>query len=88
MRQRIVFRGRVQGVGFRATSRSIVRQYPVSGFVRNEPDGSVYMEVQGRPEALARALDEIRRAFESHLTACEVGDLPERTDEATFEIHR
>ena len=39
--RRIVFSGRVQGVGFRQTTRSLASGFPVGGFVRNLPDGDV-----------------------------------------------
>ena len=35
--------GKVQGVGFRETTKIIANQMMVNGFVRNEKDGSVYM---------------------------------------------
>ncbi|NJQ97304.1 MAG: acylphosphatase [Hydrococcus sp. CSU_1_8] len=44
--------GRVQGVGFRATARSIALGHGVTGWVRNEPDGSVYVEAEGDEIAL------------------------------------
>ncbi len=42
--------GRVQGVGFRYSARSVARYYNIKGFVRNEPDGSVYLEAEGNDE--------------------------------------
>ena len=39
--------GKVQKVGFRETSKYIADQIGVKGFVRNEADGSVYMEIEG-----------------------------------------
>ena len=47
IRLAIRFSGRVQGVGFRATARQIAREHTVSGWVRNDADGSVTMEVEG-----------------------------------------
>ena len=46
-RRTVSFRGRVQGVGFRATVESVARSFPVAGWVRNEPDGSVVCVVEG-----------------------------------------
>src|SRR5262245_4151279 len=40
-RRQIRFHGRVQGVGFRVTARAIADEFAVSGWVRNEPDGTV-----------------------------------------------
>ena len=40
--------GRVQGVGFRYSARYCALELGLAGWVRNEWDGSVEMEVQGR----------------------------------------
>ena len=45
--------GRVQGVGFRYSAQHIARQFGVTGFVRNIPDGSVYIEAEGNEIQLA-----------------------------------
>ncbi len=39
--------GRVQGVGFRYSARSMAGLYGVKGFIRNLPNGDVYLEVEG-----------------------------------------
>src|SRR5260221_5888028 len=40
--------GKVQGVFFRASAREKAEELGVKGFVRNEPDGGVYIEVEAR----------------------------------------
>lgn len=60
-RQRVIFQGRVQGVGFRARTRSIAAPYHVTGWVRNEPDGTVMLEAQGPEDTLDKFLNELRR---------------------------
>ena len=52
VRKRIVFNGRVQGVGFRYLTRRAAEQIGVTGWVRNELDGSVTMEIQGTEEQI------------------------------------
>ena len=52
VREQIVFTGRVQGVGFRYKMTSIANAFRVTGWVRNEYDGSVLAELQGRPEEI------------------------------------
>lgn len=53
----VVFRGRVQGVGFRATTERVARDHPaVTGWVRNEPDGSVRLVIEGTREDLEHFL--------------------------------
>ena len=39
--------GKVQGVSFRATTKAVADQMGVRGFVRNEKDGSVFIEAEG-----------------------------------------
>ncbi|ADU21462.1 MULTISPECIES: acylphosphatase [Ruminococcus] len=47
IRKHIIFRGSVQGVGFRYTAYYAAQQYGVSGWVRNLYDGSVEAEFEG-----------------------------------------
>jgi acylphosphatase len=44
--------GRVQGVYFRASTADKARQLGLNGFVKNDHDGSVYIEVEGEETAL------------------------------------
>ena len=46
-RVRAVVRGLVQGVSFRATTRREAARLGLSGWVRNQVDGSVLLEAQG-----------------------------------------
>ena len=41
------FSGRVQGVGFRYHTLQIAKEFDVSGFVKNLPDGRVLLEAEG-----------------------------------------
>ena len=45
-------RGLVQGVFFRASTKEHAASLKISGLVRNEPDGSVYIEAEGEDAAL------------------------------------
>ena len=54
-------KGRVQGVGFRYSSLQAARSYGINGFVRNEPDGSVYMEAEAEQISLDLFVDWCRR---------------------------
>lgn len=44
--------GLVQGVFFRASTKEKADSLKISGRVRNEPDGSVYVEAEGEEEDL------------------------------------
>jgi acylphosphatase len=56
IRRRLVVHGYVQGVFFRDTMRQLAVQHGVSGWVRNNPDGSVEAIVEGDPDAVDRLL--------------------------------
>lgn len=49
--------GRVQGVFFRANTVEKAQQLGLTGSVRNEPDGTVYIEAEGEEEILKRLLE-------------------------------
>lgn len=55
VRKHFVFQGRVQEVGFRYTAKYLAQSLGLTGWVKNEWDGTVVMEVQGR-EALINKL--------------------------------
>ncbi|HMV07363.1 MAG TPA: acylphosphatase [Cyclobacteriaceae bacterium] len=44
--------GRVQGVFYRASAKDAAVQLMLKGFAQNQPDGSVYIEVEGDEENL------------------------------------
>jgi acylphosphatase len=52
VRRRVVVRGRVQGVAFRAATRAKAEACGVAGWVRNRPDGSVEAVFEGEAEAV------------------------------------
>ncbi|MDC7226339.1 MAG: acylphosphatase [Spirochaetales bacterium] len=54
---RINVTGRVQGVGFRYTAQQKASRLRLTGWVRNERDGSVEIRAEGEPEQLAALLD-------------------------------
>lgn len=47
MHYKILVKGRVQGVFFRASTKDKAEELNLSGFVQNEPNGDVYLEAQG-----------------------------------------
>ncbi|MGC4015554.1 MAG: acylphosphatase [Luteolibacter sp.] len=57
--KRVIFEGRVQGVGFRYTTKDLARGFDVCGWVRNLPDGTVEMQVMGEAGELEDFLTEI-----------------------------
>ena len=60
-RYRLKFYGRVQGVGFRYTASHAANMYRLTGYVKNEYDGSVTCEVQGSEEDINQFISVINR---------------------------
>jgi len=58
-RRRVLFSGRVQGVGFRATCRWLAGGFDIVGYVRNLPDGRVELLAQGEAAEIDRYLGAI-----------------------------
>jgi acylphosphatase len=56
---RLVFHGRVQGVGFRFMSVTLARPRGLTGWVKNEFDGTVSMEVQGSGAQINTLVEEL-----------------------------
>ncbi|WP_249870700.1 acylphosphatase [Oceanobacillus saliphilus] len=53
--------GHVQGVGFRYFTQRTAVEYNITGWVKNEDDGSVRMEAFGKAEDLSLFLDLIKK---------------------------
>ena len=53
--------GRVQGVFFRAEARARAESLGLSGWIRNEPDGSVAAVFAGEPERVDSMVEWCRR---------------------------
>ncbi len=49
--------GKVQGVGFRFYTNKKAVELNIHGFVKNKPDGSVYIEAEGDNNDLATFID-------------------------------
>ncbi|MBS0615238.1 MAG: acylphosphatase [Verrucomicrobia bacterium] len=59
----VIFKGEVQGVGFRATCRRIAHRLNLTGFARNLPGGDVELLAQGEKAAIVEMLRELSSTF-------------------------
>jgi acylphosphatase len=57
IRLRIRVEGKVQDVYYRASTQSKAQELGLSGWVKNQPDGSVLLEVQGPFEVVNKLVD-------------------------------
>ncbi len=62
-RRTVLFSGEVQGVGFRAAACRLVAGRPVTGFVRNLPDGRVELVAESTPHHLDALITDLRNHF-------------------------
>jgi acylphosphatase len=65
--RRVVFSGRVQGVGFRYQTRDVAGRHPVRGFVQNQPDGTVLLVIEGQPQAVDPMIEDVRATMAGYI---------------------
>jgi len=70
--RRVIYRGRVQGVGFRYTAHHIAQRYAVTGYVKNLRDGSVELVAEGAAPEIQRMLAEIAAEMAGNIDAADV----------------
>lgn len=85
-REEFQFFGRVQGVGFRYKLRYLAESYGVTGWVRNEYDGSVSAQLQGQPLAFEMILKRLYEDWYIELEDVRRKKLPLREEEHGFYI--
>jgi acylphosphatase len=85
--RQVFYEGRVQGVGFRYTVRSLAKGFDVLGWVRNLPDGRVELQVCGEPAEVRDFLSTIRESeLNSYIKAAPELEIPPLSDAKGFEI--
>ncbi len=86
-RIRIRVAGIVQGVGFRAFAKKHAQYLGLTGFTRNNPDGSVTIEAQGKTEVLALYMNLMDKGPQSsEVRHCNVEELELVIDETVFYV--
>lgn len=86
IRKRIRFYGQVQAVGFRYTAYHAAQMYGATGWVRNEYDGSVTMEIQGSERQIEDVVAAINRGMYIEIDRMEVKTIPIIPDERGFRV--
>ena len=76
VRKHIVFYGSVQGVGFRWRAKNAAEHFSCTGWVRNEWDGSVSMEIQGEESQIDQVILAIERGTYVRIENMEVKTIP------------
>ena len=86
--KRIIFSGKVQGVGFRYTTKEIALGFDVCGWVKNLFDGTVEMHVMGEDEEVDDYLREIieESTVARFIKDVKIDDIPPLENAAGFRI--
>lgn len=71
---RVYFSGHVQGVGFRYQTMQVAREFDVSGYVRNLPDGRVQLEAEGDEREVRRFVAEVEDRLDVYIRRAERSD--------------
>ena len=82
------YSGRVQGVGFRATAASLARKWPISGWVKNRPNGSVQLLVEGQETDVEAFLQALRDYWGGYIENEEIEAQTPTGQYRSFEITR
>ena len=86
VRKHFRFTGRVQGVGFRYRAKYAANGMCITGWVKNEWDGSVEMEVQGTKEAIDRMFIMINSGDYIVIDSIECEEIPLEEQERGFHV--
>lgn len=85
-RRQVFYEGRVQGVGFRYTTREIAESHRVSGYVQNLADGRVGLETEGEPAELDRFLAAVAERLRRYISRIDARTSPATGEFSRFEI--
>jgi acylphosphatase len=88
--KRVIFDGRVQGVGFRYTVKDLARGFEVCGWVKNLADGSVELHVMGEADEVESFIKEIAEesAVAHHIDKLTAVKIPLLENCSGFRIER
>ena len=68
VRCEVIFRGHVQGVGFRFTVADVANNYPISGYVINLRDGTVRLIAEGLRKDVSQLIRGVQGAMSGYIT--------------------
>ena len=84
VRKRIVFEGFVQGVGFRWRASHAASLHGCTGWVKNEWDGSVTMEIQGSESQIDSVIKALETGHYIEIHSMKCRTIPVLDDERGF----
>lgn len=88
IRKQIRVYGSVQGVGFRYRTEHAAESVGATGWVRNDPDGSVFMEIQGTEEQIDRVFAMVSQGTYVNIEKMDAKSIPVVEDERGISYER
>lgn len=86
IRAHIIYSGRVQGVGFRFTVQRSALKLKLVGWVKNLPNGSVEVMIEGVKESIEQLCKSIEGQFEDYIQNKDIQYTPAQSDFKEFQI--
>ncbi len=86
VRRHLIFTGRVQGVGFRYRASYAARALGVTGWVKNQTDGTVEMEAQGSEGQIQKLLKMLQSDAYIQIDKVQSSELPFEEEERGFRV--
>ena len=84
VRRHLIFEGLVQGVGFRWRARQAARAVGATGWVRNDRNGTVSMELQGSEAQIDRVLQALEQGRFIRIENVNIRTIPTEAEERDF----
>ena len=82
----IIFKGSVQGVGFRFTAHRMAGRHQLTGYVRNARDGTVEMLAQGSAEDIDDCIRDIQDCLAGYVREVKIEEVPPNPRYKDFKI--
>ena len=86
VRMHMIFTGRVKGVGFRYRASYAAKGLGVTGWVKNQQDGTVEMEAQGSEAQIQKMLKMLQTDSFIAIHKIESEELPLKEQEQGFRV--
>lgn len=85
-REEVIFTGRVQGVGFRYSTRQVAKEFEVTGKVANLADGRVHLVAEGERREIDAFVTSVEERMHAHIRKVERRPLAGAREFRDFEI--
>ena len=71
-RANIVYKGTVQGVGFRFTVEHVAKSFGLTGWVRNSPEGAVEVVCEGKEPDIKTFVSRVKKEMGHYISSADI----------------